>query len=439
MKKRKKKRQSNLSAGTIFMLLLTGLVIIGCVWFMLSITGGDVRERAAEAMAAFSLIEPTATPEQGPRVVQTQRPAPTLAPTASPTATPQTTPEPVPEKTTITIAAAGTVYAPKAIRQTVEDASGDVDFAPVFDAVKGVLLPADLAIVTLETTTAGSEMGYGNYNTPPQILDALRSCGTDLVSLATERALDKDYDGLAITMQEITSRGLSYAGVYPEGYGAGAATMMRIGGMQVAVLGYSYGLSEEGKVKTETDSRGMLAMLDMERMHSDIAKARLDGANLVIVLPHWGTKNKQETPESVRRMAMQLAEAGADVILGTHPNVAQGIERITATRADGLMYETVVCYSLGSLLTDARAELNTAGMAVALDVTYDPAVRRVALGGVRVTPLYIAKTKSEDQMVYRVVPAENEAAVAALESAEQAAAQLAAQRIREITAQEVQP
>ena len=90
-------------------------------------------------------------------------------------------------------------------------------------------------------------------------------------------------------------------------------------------------------------------------------------------------------------MAERMAQAGADVILGTHPNVVQGVERISTVRSDGLTYETVVCYSLGCLLTDARDSENTAGMAVRLEMTYDPAVRRVWPGALEVTPLYIAR------------------------------------------------
>lgn len=436
---KKRRRRSRLSLGTIFMLLLTLLVVLGCAWFWVTITGGDVAARAADAIASFTFAEDTPQPVASVIPVMSPQPAVTAQPTSAVTAVPTAAPTPVPEKTAITIAAVGAVYAPKAIRQTVETGANQTDFAPVFAALTDVLAPADLAIATLETTTAGSEKGYGNYNTPPEILDALRACGIDLISLATERALDKDYDGLSITLQEITGRGLSYAGVYPDSQSAGRATMMRIGGVQVAVLAYSYGLSDEGKQKTGDDSQGMLAMMELERMRSDIAGARLEGANLVIVLPHWGTKNKQSTPETVRTLAQELARAGADVILGTHPNVAQGIERITATRSDGLTYETLVCYSLGSLLTDARTEENTAGMAVTLQVTYDPVTRRVELGSPDVIPLYIARTRIEDQTAYRVVPAQREDALLQLDEQERASAQRAARIVYEVTGQEEQP
>ena len=433
---KKESRGPRLSMGTVFMLLLTILVVAGCAWFMLRITGVEKAQRAAEILSAFTFAqeEPNTQPEQVPAA--TLAPAMTASPAPLATAAPTASPTPVPEKTTITIAAAGAVYAPKAVRETVEE-NGTADFTPVFAGIADVLSPADLAMVTLETTTAGSELGYDNYNTPVQLLDALRACGVDLVSLATERALDKGSEGLSITMQEVVSRGLSYAGVSPEG--EGGATVMRIGGVQVAVLAYSYGLSDEGEKETGGDAHGMLATMELERMRSDIAKARHDGANVVIVLPHWGTKNKQETPQVIRQMAQELAKAGADVIFGTHPNVPQGIERIKAARADGLDYETIVCYSLGSLLTDARTSENTAGMAVTLAITYDPVTRRVTLGDTQVTPLYIAKTKVDDAAAYRVVPAEDEAAIAQLDEAERAAAHQAAEIVHQAAKQEAQP
>ena len=421
------KHRCRFSVGTIVMLLLTAAVVAGCAVFMLAVSGGTAGRRAGELLAQVGAYAAQITEQ------------PTVAPTAAPAATPvpspqtQTTaqPTPVPEKTTVTLAAAGTVYAPKAVRQSAQTGAEQYDFTPVFSALTPLLGAADLSIATLETTTAGRDKGFGNYNTPPQILDALRACGIDLISLATERALDKGYDGLSITAGELTSRGLFYAGVDHDGTG-GRAAMVRVGGVQIAVLAYSYGLSSEGNDKTDADTRSVLAMIDAQRMSEDIARARMDGANLVVVLPHWGTKNKQTTPESVRALAKTLAQAGADVILGTHPNVAQGIERITTTRSDGLAYDTIVCYSLGSLLTDARAEENTAGMIVTIEATYDPAERRVTLGEPQVTPVYIARTRQSDEYVYRVVPARDAEALAALEESERTAAARAAEIVEEM-------
>lgn len=433
---KRRKRQRRLSLGTFFMLLFTFLVVLSFGVFLFVITGGEMAGRAGEVLAALSSPEIEESPAAQSVVASSAVSAALLTATQQPTQAPSPTDTPRPQPRTLTLAAAGTVYAPKAIRQTAEESGGQYDFEPIFSALTQAVSAADLAVVTLETTTAGSEKGYGNYNTPAQILDALRACGFDLISMATERALDKGYDGLSITLQEITRCGMFYAGVGEDASSASGATMLSIDGVQVAVLACSYGLSDEGKQNSGGDSRGALATMDLERLRSDVAKARMEGANLVVVLPHWGTKNKLETPESVRGMAKALAQAGADIILGTHPNVVQGVERILATRADGLEYETVVFYSLGSLLTDARSEENTAGMIAQIDVTYDPVTRRISLGEAGVTPVYIASTKESDAMVYRVVPAEDEEALAALDAGEQEAARRAAQIVRSAVGQE---
>lgn len=426
-----KRKRGRVSLGTWLMLLVTALVAVCCVAFLGLIGGRSAGERAA-------FIQSLA--EDGFAFFRAQEDAPvqpTAVPvTAAPVQTASPTPDPSPQITTVTLAAAGTVYAPKAIRQTVQDGANDYDFLPVLEGVREALSGADLGIVTLETLATGDGKSAGNYNAPSQLLDALRSCGVDLISLATERALDEGYDGLEMTVRQITSLGLSCVGVNPEGGEAGRATVMRIGGMQVAVLAYTYGLSDEGDELTDGDRLNAVAKIGTDQMVSDIAQARLNGANLVVVLPHWGTKNKLETPENVRALARTLAQAGADIILGTHPNVVQGIERLHVTRSDGLDYEAVVCYSLGTLLSDARSEENTAGVIARLTASYDPATRRVALGEVECTPIYIARTRVEDATAYRVIEADNEEALSALDESEQAAARRAAEIVAQATRQE---
>ena len=413
------------------MLLLTAAVVIGCVVFFSMLVGDDLYERTETFIR--SLSEPETISEQ----VIVPADAPTAFPayfwledTPVPTqAAPTMTPLPAP--TTITIAAAGAVYAPKAVRESAM-IGRQYDFDAVFAGLGDTLSAADLAIATLETSMAGKDRGFDNYNTAPEILDALRAHGVDLFSLATERALDKGYEGLELTISELTARGLAYAGVSMED-SRSPATMMRIGGIQVAVLAYSYGLSDEGNALTQGDTRAALAVMDQQRMLEDIRQARVNGANVVIVLPHWGTKNIAETPVNVKCLAAQLAQAGADIILGTHPNVPQGTERIRTTRADGLEYETVVCYSLGNLLTDARTAENTAGMIAHVSVTHDPVTRRTTIGEMYCTPVYIARQREQEETVYRVVDAESAKALEKLTDEQQEAARAAVDLIRSAT------
>ena len=427
---KRKRRRRGISLGSVFMLLLTALVLLLSLGFLAMIAGDGLYEKTGAFIRSLSeqgLFEEAAAPENSAAPAAAAAIASyIIEETASPA--PQTTPKPVQKPVTIELAAAGTIYAPKAVRESAQT-GGQYDFSPVFNGLGDTLREADLAIASLETTTAGKDKGFGNYNTAPEILAALRESGVDLLSLATEHALDKGYEGLDITISELTANGLLYAGAYPDGRNTGA-TMVSIDGVQVAVLAYTYGLSEDGMQKTDQDSRSAIPLLNTEQMIRDITQARVAGANLVVVLPHWGTKNKADTPDALRRMARELAAAGADVILGSHPNVALGTERLNVTRADGLEYEAVVCYSLGCLLTDARTEENTAGMAAHLSVTYDPQTRRATLGDLYCTPVYIARQREEGQAVYRVVDAESAQAIEALEESERQAAREAVEIIR---------
>lgn len=431
MKKRKQPLRRRLSMASMAMLLVTLIALAGCAAFMLAISGSEMTSRAhevsrliAETGATLAEHEPQLIPE-----VQRARTAANPLPPAQQEPIAQEPPAQQSTSVTLTLAAAGAVYAPKAVREGTRTATGEYDFSPVFAGLGDTLETADLSIVTLETMTSGDKKDSGNYNAPASLLNALRERGVNVVSLGTERVLDSGYAGLEITKSELTARGMTHVGA------DGGAAMLFVSGVQIAVLSYTYGLSDESKAAASPQDQAQIPLLDMARVTQDIRQARADGANLVIVLPHWGTKNKQETPQELRRMAQEMAAAGADVILGTHPNVVQGTERLMVTRADGLEYETVVCYSLGSLLTDARTEENTAGMIARLQITYDPQARRVRLGALACLPAYIARTREDGQYVWRVVDVENAQALEPLEESEQAAAQAAASRVREITGQ----
>jgi poly-gamma-glutamate synthesis protein (capsule biosynthesis protein) len=62
-----------------------------------------------------------------------------------------------------------------------------------------------------------------------------------------------------------------------------------------------------------------------------------------MVFPHWGEEYMQAPQEEQRELATQMVEAGADLIIGSHPHVIQGIESI-----DGVP----VIYSLGNFVFD---------------------------------------------------------------------------------------
>ena len=121
--------------------------------FLTLIAGDGVyeRTRAVFGLLADQTEEATATPTGVP----TASPMPEI--TEGPTPSPSPTATPALEPKRLTIAAAGTIYAPKTVRESVQEGTDHYDFMTTFEGLSGALENADLSIVTLETLAAGRE------------------------------------------------------------------------------------------------------------------------------------------------------------------------------------------------------------------------------------------------------------------------------------------
>ena len=410
-------KKPGFSGGTHAMLLLSCAVFAAALWMLLAgrpQQGGvaaDLENLQGLRFSDASPAEMTPPPDEG---------TPPAAPVAA------ATPKPEAPESAFTIAAAGAVSTGRSILEFAQERGG-YDFSTVFLGFGPALQGADLSLCTLETMT-DDRQAYGSANAPAALLDALRGSGFGLLSLATERMLDEGYDGLDVTQLEMTRRALMASGVREAGELPGC--ILSLGGIRTAILAYTYGLSEEGAARTGGDPRGEAPLLAEEEMVRDIVRARASGAEAVVLLLHWGVKNRDDVPPSVEALAHRLAAAGADIILGTHPGIVQRGSLVKVTRSDGLMYDALICYSLGCLLSEARSEENAAGAVLRISAAYDRTRRRLRFQGIELVPTYVARQEEEGKTAWRIVEAESEAALSALNAGEQEAARRAALRVR---------
>lgn len=137
----------------------------------------------------------------------------------------------------------------------------------------------------------------------------------------------------------------------------------------------------------------------------DIAKVRQAGAKVVVVSLCWG-KGRGNGPHQHPRpeLAQGIADAGADIILGTHSGTLQTVEILTADRGDGKYHPVLCAYSLGNLFTYDREKRTTlASILLRSDVVYDPATGCVAFDNLSYTPTYSWRGKEDDVTRYRVI------------------------------------
>jgi poly-gamma-glutamate synthesis protein (capsule biosynthesis protein) len=170
--------------------------------------------------------------------------------------------------------------------------------------------------------------------------EVLRNGGIGAVCLANNHMMDFGQDGLVKTLEELDRAGVRRFGAGRNIGEALSPFYVEKDGIRLALLGRSaVVVSSPCYANGETPG---VAHFNLEETKQAIKASRKE-ADIVAVAVHWGVEHySYPTPEQ-RKQAKELIDAGADLILGHHPHVLQGIERI----GDGL-----VCYSLGNFLFD---------------------------------------------------------------------------------------
>lgn len=260
-----------------------------------------------------------------------------------------TAPTPVPASTTITQPGeATTTTTMPPVDPITLVFGGDVSLthgladADPFEDVAMVLQSADLSWVNLETAIAEESFGSSPdkdyvFRSPPAAAGLLAAAGIDGVALANNHALDAGRAGLERTIQLLDEAGITHAGAGMNSDQAYAPVVAQVGSSTVAVVSFSRVLPDTSWAAT-ADSAGLASAYHpfIERSAAAVAEAtRL--ADVVVVMVHWGIERSLCPEQYQRDLAALWAEAGADLIVGSHPHVLQGIEQIGDT---WVMYST---------------------------------------------------------------------------------------------------
>ena len=121
---------------------------------------------------------------------------------------------------------------------------GSRDYRPIFEQVKPLLDEADYVVGSFETTTAGANAEYTHtatsFNTPDEILSALKWAGIDLLTTANNHCFDRGEEGLIRTMEKIKEYGLEFTGTRINKDEC-PYLLKDFNGTKVAFIAYTYG------------------------------------------------------------------------------------------------------------------------------------------------------------------------------------------------------
>lgn len=204
------------------------------------------------------------------------------------------------------------------------------ELGPIFRA-------ADLAIVNLEGV-----LGDGgrpvvkdgrHMRLSADTVNGLLAAPFQLICLANNHSMDFGLDGLASTQRLLTEHGLSFVGAGCNGEAAQRPFVTEIQGVRLAVVN-----GAEGEESRSLDDRPGVADLSEARLSRQIAALR-DRVDVVVAVLHAGREFLPVPPPYIQRVYRALAKAGADLVVGHHPHVPQGME---------VYRGCLIAYSLGN-------------------------------------------------------------------------------------------
>ena len=280
---------------------------------------------------------------------------PSGAPIPSPR--PLAPPPPAEEVVEVRLAATGDVMMHEAVkaaassqdrRNTTGQSLNHRGFDELFATVAPAVRSTDLAFANLEFPVA-PRAGRGTrpfvFNAPPEILAALRAAGFGLVSFANNHAYDQGPAGMVETLDELRKAGLPEVGAGRDLSAATRPVMFTLHGIRIAFLGFTAHFNLD--LNDPSPLAPHVNPAEPEEMAREIALAKTT-SDLVVVSIHWGTEYATDPDPGQMALAHRLVDAGADIILGSHPHVLERLEVVH--RPGGRV--ALIAYSLGNFISN---------------------------------------------------------------------------------------
>lgn len=212
----------------------------------------------------------------------------------------------------------------------------------LFAGVSDLFHHDDLTVGNLECCASrrgtAAEKTY-TFRMDPSLLAAVHCCGVDVLSLANNHALDYGCDALCDSLDALRTAGIQSVGAGRTEDDAFFPRYFKLKTLTVAVIAATRVIPYPAWLAGNKHP-GLAGAYDAIRLCAEIRQARAK-ADLVVVFLHWGTERETSANTIQRSLAHRVIEAGADLVVGSHPHVLQGFEYYRGK---------LIAYSLGNFI-----------------------------------------------------------------------------------------
>ena len=177
----------------------------------------------------------------------------------------------------------------------------------------------------------------------PDLIAELKNYNFNFFNIANNHLSDQGERGIEETGKNLDALGFISAGCADRKIGECSSEILALSGRKIGLAGFSmvYGL------------------LDQNKMENAVRKLA-SSTDQVIVNIHWGREYEHNFNATQRSVAHKLIDAGADIVIGHHPHVVQGME---------IYKGKPIFYSLGNFIFDQYFSADTQEeLAVGLEI-----------------------------------------------------------------------
>jgi len=248
------------------------------------------------------------------------------------------------EVPSLKIVLVGDIMLDRGVKEKIEK-EGNGDYKFPFLKIDSYLQKADIVFGNLEgpITSDGQKIGSEySFRFDPRCIEGLKYANFKILSLANNHILDYGKQGLIDTLDILKSNGILYVGA---GYNLNdtfSLKILNIKGIKVGFLAFTNKGMKSWWPKEDSPGVAYLIEKNFPYAAGEIKEAKKK-VDVLIVSIHAGEEYQKEPTDFQKKFAKMAIDAGADIVVGHHPHVAQPLEE----------YENGwIAYSLGNFIFD---------------------------------------------------------------------------------------
>ncbi|MFH2000090.1 MAG: CapA family protein [Planctomycetota bacterium] len=290
----------------------------------------------------------------------------------------------------------------------------------VYQGVADKIFDVDVAYANLESTLTKGEVrglefdfdkGTPEINmTPDQYQTFIQHQGRhyDIVQLSNNHILDCGEEGITTTRECLDRDKVAHAGTNMSPEEAGRGVILEKNGLKIGYVAFTF------SVNFRPFPEGKDYMVNMVPFHlsdnpdtapivKQINWCREQGCDLVVLALHWGLEFEFYPHPDQLKWAHMFAEAGADIIIGHHPHVAQPMEYYRSKRDNDRIVP--IFYSLGNLSPVMSSAFTVLSMIAKLKVARGEKndVKATYVTDVDITPTAMVSTTENNNYTLRLL------------------------------------